>query len=168
MRTLHLLTFPLFVFLSAALIAVASPEPQQSVDKADHNRQGLQYYDEAFYKQLPQGKQREADAFFDLALMEFQQAIAANPEDAAAYGNLARLHYVRKNFLQAVDAYRTVTVLEPQNIDAFVLLALSYTRIDRFVEAIQALEAAKNHTDDPEVIGKLDGYIRKINDHNRE
>jgi tetratricopeptide (TPR) repeat protein len=168
MRTLHLLTFPLFVFLSAALIAIAYPEPQQSVNRADHNRQGLQYYDEAFYKQLPQGKQREADEFFKLAMMEFQQAIAANPEDASAYRNLARLHYVRKDFLQAAGAYRTVTTLEPQDIDAFVLLALSYTRIDRFVEAIQALEAAKNHTEDPEVIGKLDGYIRKINDHNQE
>jgi Flp pilus assembly protein TadD len=73
--------------------------------------------------------------------------------------------YLREDYLQAADAYRTVTILEPRDIDAYLFLALSYTQADRFPEAEQALETAKTVTNDPEVIGKLDGYIKKIKDH---
>jgi len=162
MRNLRFLPFLTAVFLVSAFLAVAAPERPQSAKEADHNRKGLQYYDEAFYQQLPKGKQREANELFDLAAVEFKEAIAANPKYTTAYRNLGRLYYVRKEFLQAADAYRTVTILEPQDIDACVLLALSYTEIDRFTEAIRELEIAKAKTDNPEVIGKLDGYILKI------
>lgn len=156
------------VFLIAAFVAVAASEPQQSAKEADHNRKGLQYYNEAFYQQLPKGKQREADEFFDHAIAEFKAAIAANPKSAAAHRNLARVYYIREDFLQAADAYRTVTILEPHDIDAYLLLALSHTQTDGFAEAIQTLETAKTMTDDPEVIGKLDGYIGKIKDRKQD
>jgi cytochrome c-type biogenesis protein CcmH/NrfG len=158
MRNLRFFPFLTIALLVSAFLAVAAPEPPQSAKGADHNRKGLEYYDEAFYGQLPKGKHREADAFFDLAAAEFREAIAANPKNVEAHRNLARLYYVRSNFLQAADAYRTVTILEPQNIDAYV-------QVDRFKEAIQELETAKTKTDNPEVIGKLDGYIRKIKEH---
>jgi tetratricopeptide (TPR) repeat protein len=166
MRNLRLFLFLIVVFLASAFIAVAASEPLQSAKESDHNRKGLQYYNEAFYQQLPKGKQREADEFFDLAVTEFKEAIAINPKYAAAHRNLARIYYVRKDFLQAVDAYRTVTILEPLDIDAYLQLALSYTQMDRFEEAIQELEIAKTKTNDSEVIGKLDGYIRKIRERN--
>jgi tetratricopeptide (TPR) repeat protein len=164
MHTLrHLLSITI-AFLAFAFIAGGAPAPPQSAKESDHNRKGLEYYNEAFYQQLPNGKQREADGFFDLAVSEFKQAIASNPRYTDAHRNLARLYYVRKNFLQAADAYRTVTILDPKDIDAFVQLALSCTELDRFPEAIQALEAAKTHTNNPEVISKLDGYIEKLSD----
>ncbi len=162
MRNLRLLSFLTAAFLASVCLAIAASETPQSAKEIDHNRKGLQYYDEAFYQQLPKGKQHEADELFSLAAAEFKEAIAANPRNVAAYRNLARLYTVKKDFLQAADAYRMVTVLEPQDIDAYVLLALSYTEADRFTEAIRELEIAKTKTDDPEVIGKLDGYIRKI------
>ncbi len=162
-RILPFLTVILFV---SGLTAVVASQPPQSAKESDHNQKGLKYYNEAFYGQLPKGKQREAEELFDLAAAEFKEAIAANPKFAAAHRNLARLYYVRKDFLQAADAYRTVTILEPQDIDSYVLLALSYTRVDRFAEAIQALELAKTKTDNPEVVGKLDGYIQKIRERN--
>jgi tetratricopeptide (TPR) repeat protein len=165
MRTLRISSLMTAVFLLAASIVVAAAEPAQSEKASDHNRKGLQYYDEAFYQQLPKGKQREADALFDMAVTEFKAAIAANPKSVAAHRNLARVLYLREDYVQAADAYRTVTILDPQDIDAHLLLALSYTQSDRFAEAVQTLETAKTMTDDPEVIGKLDGYIRKIKDH---
>jgi tetratricopeptide (TPR) repeat protein len=165
MRILRILSLLAAVSLIAAFIAAAAAESLQSEKALEHNRKGLQYYDEAFYQQLPKGRQREADALFDRAIAEFKQAITANPKSVAAHRNLARVFYLRKDYMQAADAYRTVTMLDPQDIDAYLLLALSYTQADRFAEALQTLETAKTMTDDPEVIGKLDGYIKKINDH---
>ncbi len=137
----------------------------QSAKEADHNRKGLEYFNKGFYQHLPKGQQREADQSFDLAATEFKEAIAANPQSAQAYRNLARLYYVRKDFPQAADAYKTVTVLEPRDIDTYLRLALSYTQFGRFEEAVRALETAKINTDNPEVIVKLDEYIRKIMEH---
>jgi len=167
MRNLRFFLFLVVVFLASAFIAIAASEPPQSAKESDHNRKGLQYYNEAFYQQLPKGKQREADEFFDLAVTEFKEAIAINPKYAAAHRNLARIYYVRKDFLKAAETYRMVTILEPLDIDAFAQLALSYTQLDRFAEAIQTLELAKTKTDKPDVLGKLDGYILKIKEHNQ-
>jgi tetratricopeptide (TPR) repeat protein len=164
MRILRISSLLTAVFLLAACIAAAVGGPLQSEKAPDHNRKGLRYYDEAFYQQLPKGRQREADALFDLAITEFKAAISANPKSVAAYRNLARVLYLRQDYLLAADAYRTVTILEPRDIDAYLFLALSYTQADRFAEALQALETAKTMTKDPEAIGKLDGYIKKIKD----
>ena len=158
----------LIVFvLVSAFISVAASEPSQLSKEFDHNRKGQEYYDEAFYQRLPNGKQQEADEFFDLAVAEFKAAIAANPRSAVSHRNLARTYYVRKDFLKAAETYRMVTILEPLDIDAFAQLALSYTQLDRFAEAIQTLELAKTKTDKPDVLGKLDGYILKIKEHNQ-
>jgi len=158
----RLVTITAVFCLIASFIAGAAAQHEQSGRASDHNRQGLQYFNEAFYKQLPKGKQQEAEQYFDLAAAEFKKALAANPKNVDAHRNLARLYYVRKDFPQAIDAYRMVTILEPRNIDAYLQLALSYTRVERFEEAVGVLEAAKTNTDDPEVLGKLNGYIRKI------
>jgi len=152
LRLLPILLLPLLVY-------------GQSAKEADHNRKGLEYFNQGFYQHLPKGQQREADQSFDLAAAEFKEAIAANPKSAQAYRNLARLYYVRKDFPQAADAYKTVTVLEPRDIDAYVQLALSYTQFDRFEDAARALEIAKANADKAEVIAKLDEYIRKLTEH---
>ena len=165
MCNLRLFSLLTMVFIVSALTAVAAPSPPQSAKESDHNRKGLQYYNEAFYQQLPKGKQHEADGLFNLAVAEFEAAITANPRYSDAHRNLARIYYVRKDFLRAAEAYKAVTVLEPQDIDAHVQIALSYTQIERFADAVQQLEIAKTRTDNPEVIGKLNGYIRKIKEH---
>jgi tetratricopeptide (TPR) repeat protein len=168
MGTLHRLFFMAAVILISAFLAIAAAKPPQSDKGAEHNKKGLQYYDEAFYQNLPKGKQREADEFFDRAITEFRSAIAADPKSVAAYRNLARVFYVREDYLQAAEAYRRVTLLEPEDVDAHLLLALCYAQIDRFAEALQVLETAKARTDDPEVVEKLDEYVKKINDREQE
>ena len=106
--------------------------------------------------------------FFDLAAGEFQSAIAADPNNVQPHRNLARLYYVRKQFAQAAQAYTTLTILEPQNIDTYAQLALCYTRLNQLDKAIRVLEIAKTKTDNPEVIGKLDEYIRRIKEHRQD
>lgn len=146
------------------LFAGAAPSPPMQDKGAEHNQKGMQYYNEAFYRQLPNGRHQEAEKFFDLAAAEFQNAIAANPNSAKAHRNLARLYYVRKQFTHAAHAYKMLTMLEPRNIDAYVQLALCYIELNQFGEATQELEVAKTKTDNREVIAKLDGYIQKIKD----
>ena len=166
MRTLRLLTFLTTALLACSFIAAGASALPQSTKEEEHNRKGMQYYSEAFYQHLPKGKQHEADEYFNLAVSEFRQAIAANPRYASAYPNLARLYYVRKDFRQAADTYGTFIRLEPRDIDAYLQLALSYTELKKFQEAIQSLENAKRQTDDPEVKGKLDKYISKLKEGN--
>ena len=162
MNSRHLSAIATLFFLIASFISGAAAQPGKYGKASDYNRRGLRYFNEAFYGHLPNGKEAEAGKYFDLAAAEFNKALAVNPRFAEAYRNLARLHYVRKDFARAAEDYRMVTLLEPRNIDAYLQLALSCTRIDRPNEAIRQLEIAKGKTHDSEVIGKLDGYIRKI------
>jgi tetratricopeptide (TPR) repeat protein len=160
--------FLLFIVILTASGFTAGEEKaaRPSTQESDSNRKGLQYFNDAFYRQLPKDNQRQADALFDLAIKKYKEAIAANPKLTDAHRNLARIYYVRKDFLQAANAYRMVTVLEPKDIDAYLQLALSYTQMSRFEEAIKALENAKTKTNDLETIGKLEEYIRKIRERN--
>lgn len=146
----------------------AGPVLEAESRAAEYNRKGLQYYNEAFYRQLPQGKHQEAAISFDLAATEFLNAVEANPNDPEAHRNLARLYYVRKQFSQAARVYKTLTILEPENIDTYIQLALCYTRFNQFNKAIQELKIAKTNADNPEVIAKLDEYIKRIMDHGQD
>ncbi len=130
--------------------------------EAVHNRQGLAYFNEAFYDRVPKGQQKDADRAFDLAAAAFRNAIAAKPDFVDAHRNLARLYYVRKQFAEAAASYRAVTRLNPKDLDAYVLTALAYTQLELWAEALLQLETAKTQTVDQEAIRKLDGYIQKI------
>jgi len=155
-----------FFLLLSAMTPSPAAESGQSAKESDHNGKGLQYYNEAFYRHLPNGNKQEADRLFNLAVTEFKDAIASNPRNAAAYRNLARVYSVKKDFLQAAEAFSAVTMLEPSDMDAYLQLAVSYTHIDKFAEAVRTLELAKTKTDDPRAIGKLDEYIGKIRERN--
>ena len=93
--------------LNSALLGTAAPAPRMESRDAEYNRKGMRFYNEAFYGKVPKGLHREAERLFDLAALEFQNAIAANPRSAIAYRNLARLYYVRKQFPQAAQMYGT-------------------------------------------------------------
>ncbi len=154
----------LILTLLACSIPSAMPEARarQTGREAEHNRKGLEYFKDGFYQRLPKGQQREADRAFDLATAEFRNAIALKPDFVDAHRNLARLHYVRRQFSEAAESYRNVTRLAPRDLDAYVQLSLAYIELERFDEAVQQLELAKTHTDDREAIRKLEGYIQKI------
>lgn len=157
------ITLTALLLLSAFSFAAAQTGVAEG-EQSEHDRKGLEYYNDAFYNRLPKGMKREADRAFELAAEEFQKAIDADPQNAEATRHLARLYYVQEEFPQAADAYRQLTILLPRNLDAHVQLALCYIKLDRFADAVRELEIAKTVTDSPEAIGKLDGYIRKITD----
>ena len=149
-------------FLYFISFGIAEPLPRAEDRSAECNRRGMQLYSEAFYQKRPQGKYQEAEILFDLAAAEFQNAIAASPKDLKAHRNLARLCYVRKQFLRAAQVYETLAALEPNNIDTYMQLAICYTRLNRFDEAIHVLEIAQTKTDNVGIVDKLDEYIQRI------
>ena len=92
----------------------------------------------------------------------FLQAIEANGDFLDAHLNLARLYYLQKKFGRAADEYAEVLRLNPGDIDNYALMALVQTELGNFQEAIHYLETAKQHTDDEQIMRKLDGYIQKV------
>ena len=158
----RMVSFSPLAFLDSAALALAGAGVGQKGKEADHNQKGLGYYKEAFSHHIPKGEQQEAERCFDLAVGEFRQAIAINPVYAEAHRNLARVYYLRKQYKEAADEYRTLTHLEPQDVDAYVQLALTFTHLEQYDEAIRQLEVAKTRTRDPDVLSRLDGYIQKV------
>jgi len=160
----HFRCLAVVFFLSFNLTGLQDARPQ-ATKEAERNHKGLDYYNEAFYRHIPNGQKSEADRYFEMAAQEVKGAIALNPKYAEAHRNLARLYYVRKQYPEAAEAYRGLTLLDPEDLDSYVQLALTYTHMNRYPEAIQQLEMAKSHTTNREVIGKLDSYIQKAREH---
>jgi tetratricopeptide (TPR) repeat protein len=127
-----------------------------------HNQQGMTYFKKGFYDHAPKNQVADTERNYGLAIREFKAALESDPFHIDAHRNLARVYYVKKDFNSAAGEYRRVTELLPGDIDAYVILALSLTKLRRFDEAIEALESGKQHTSDPEVLNKLDTYIAKI------
>jgi tetratricopeptide (TPR) repeat protein len=67
-----------------------------------------------------------------------------------------------KDFEKAAETYRNVVKLDPSDLDSYVNLALALLNLERYDDAIDALEEAKAQTSDSSVIEKLDGYIHTI------
>jgi tetratricopeptide (TPR) repeat protein len=97
-----------------------------------------------------------------MAVVEFKKAIAANEGDVAAHRNLARVYHVQEKYALSAKEYKRVTELSPEDVDAYVNLAVTYSHLKRYDEAIEQLELAKTKTKDPGAIGKLNGYIEKL------
>ena len=129
---------------------------------SSHNENGLKYFKKGFYEYAPHNKHQEANQYYEMAASEFKKAIAANEGDAAAHRNLARVYHVQQKYALSAAEYKRVTELSPQDVDAYVNLAVAYTHLNRYDEAREQLELAKTKTSDPVAIGKLNGYIEKL------
>jgi len=129
---------------------------------SSHNDNGLKYFKKGFYEYAPHNKHQEANQYYEMAAAEFKKAIAQNEGDAAAHRNLARVYHVQQKYALSAAEYKRVTELNPQEVDAYVNLAVAYTHLNRYDEAREQLELAKTKTNDPVAIGKLNGYIQKL------
>ncbi len=130
----------------------------------DHaaNERGMGYFNKGYYDLAPKSKAREANQYYDLAIAEFQKAIKSNDQDVTAHRNLARVYHVKGEYALSAEQYRKVTQLNPDDLDAYVNAAIAYSHLNRYADAIEELEIAKTRTSDPATIGKLNGYIRKL------
>ncbi len=135
--------------------------PCMAQDRAANER-GEGYFKTGFYEMAPKGKAREANQYYDLAIAEFQKAIKSDDRDVAAHRNLARVYHVKGEYALSAEQYKKVTQLNPDDVDAYVNVALAYSHLHRYDDAIDQLEIAKTRTNDPAVINKLNGYIGKL------
>jgi tetratricopeptide (TPR) repeat protein len=127
-----------------------------------HNQRGMEYFKKGFYDHAPKNQFGEAERNYELAVKEFQAAITRDSSNIEAHRNLARLYHVQRNFTGAADEYQKVAELAPNDLDAYVNLALALLELKRSDDAIQALEDAKTHTSDPKALETLDSYLAKV------
>jgi tetratricopeptide (TPR) repeat protein len=149
-----------FLFAPAALC-----QPGNVGDAGHHNEQGIGYFKKGFYDHAPKNQVGEAERNYGLAIKEFRAAISQDPSYTEAHRNLARVYYVQKDFKAAAEQYQKVTELAPQDLDAYVNLALALIELYRLDEAIGVLENAKRETSDPKARDTLDTYVAKIRAH---
>jgi YaiO family outer membrane protein len=79
----------------------------------------------------------------EAALKQFQAVAAANPDDLQARLWIARLHQRLGHPEHAVDVYRSILAVQPQNLDALIGLGNSLVTVYRLDEASDALTQAE-------------------------
>ena len=75
-------------------------------------------------------------------LNHFEQALAINPEHAAAENNLGTAYSRQNQYTQAIPHYVKATLLDPMYIQAWCNLGNSYLVQSRFEDAGQAFQNA--------------------------
>jgi tetratricopeptide (TPR) repeat protein len=150
------------VFLLILLQPVIFAEEKE---RTDHLEKGKAHFKSGFYQLTPKHRQGEAEQQYAQAVREFKQAIAANPDNEAAYRQLARVYAVQKKPAEAAAAYQKVIELNPSDIDTYVLASLALVESHQYDHAVKTLQAAKGYTEDKEALLKIDAYIEKIRVH---
>ncbi len=153
------------VLLLALAAPVPPPTPPQGPaqsQQSERMRSGVQHFERAFYELTPKKLDAEAAREFDQAIAEFEAEAVDRPSSAAAHSYLGRIYSLRKDYKKAAAHYDRLTVIEPSNVDAYVLAALAFVEDGQVSEARARLEAAKRVTSDPDVLGRLAGYISKL------
>jgi tetratricopeptide (TPR) repeat protein len=161
----------LLAVVAGALILTAFSLPEAfcqdrgMVEAGCHNQQGMDYFKKGFYDHAPKNQAAEAERNYGLAVKEFKAAISRDLSFTDAHRNLARVYFVQKNFAGAAEEYKRVTELAPDDLDAYVNLALALIELNKPDDAIQALVKAKEQTSDPKALATLDSYIAKVRAH---
>jgi tetratricopeptide (TPR) repeat protein len=157
-RTIICMFLALLLVLSTGIFSMCQAQGGGS----SHNERGWGYFKKGFYEYAPHNKHQEANQYYEMAIVEFKQAIKVNDVDLSAHRNLARVYHVQQKYALSAAEYKRVTELSPEDVDAYVNLAVAYSHLHRYDEAIEQLELAKTKTNDPVAIGKLNGYIEKL------
>jgi len=155
----------LFLVLVAASFAAAqssSPGRPPNQPPPDKMKAGIAHFEKAFYDLTPHKRDVEAAAEFDQALASFEAALADTPRSVEAHTYLARIYTVKKDFKKAAEHYDQVAAIEPANVDACVLAALSFVDAGNVPEARLRLVEARARTSDPAALEKLDEYVAKL------
>ena len=157
-RTIICMLLALLLVLSTGIFSICQAQGGGSL----HNDRGWGYFKKGYYDSAPHNKHQEANQYYEMAIVEFKKAIAANEGDVVAHRNLARVYHVQQKYALSAAEYKRVSELRPEDVDAYVNLAVAYSHLHRYDEAIEQLELAKTKTNDPVAIGKLNGYIENL------
>ena len=148
-------------------LAVAAPLGSQEPLTNDLVAQAKAHFEKGFYEDAPKGRGFEAAAEFVQAARLFEQALAANPNDAVAHRQLARVYAVQAKHLQAAQHYQRAAEIDLLDLDALVLAASEYAEAKRFAESRALLQTARGRTADPNALKSLQGFLQKLDDAER-
>jgi tetratricopeptide (TPR) repeat protein len=127
----------------------------------------VSHFERAFYELTPQKRDREAAQEFDQATAQFELELTRQPSSAVAHAYLGRIYSIRKDYRQSAAHYDRLSDIEPLNVDACVLAALSYGEAGEFVEARTRLAEARLRTSDPGALARIAEYMAKLDRLNR-
>ena len=114
--------FVLSGFLIGALLAACGSSP------------AIEHYDRG-YEYLQQGN-------FDLAIEEYTEAIALDPQFASAYNNRGFAYASQGDFDRAIADYDQAITLDPQLADAYGNRGIAYANKGDFDRSIVDVERA--------------------------
>lgn len=156
------LGFLLILAFSSGVLASPDNAPVTLPEEALINQKGLSHFKRGYYEMIPRGRKVEAQQEMTRAEQAYIRAIEINRDFIDAHRNLARLYYLQGKFEQAGIEYAQVMRLDPGDIDNYVQMAVVKAELGDFQEAIHYLEAAKEQTDEENILRRLDEYIQKL------
>ncbi|NLM17677.1 MAG: tetratricopeptide repeat protein [Candidatus Riflebacteria bacterium] len=114
-----------------------------------------QKQEEKASKHLDLGKDFFRSGQYQLAEMEYNKALAKDPENAEIYKDLALLNYNRGSFDAAYEHTKRAIALDRTQKEAYVVLASLYAQKGRNEEAVQALRRVKEVSKNKDAVDEL-------------
>lgn len=98
---------------------------------------------------------------FDEAIVYFENAVEAYPDDESLQKKLAKCYYKADKLDQAVEQYKTLIEQQPDNIKAYLNLAGAYRILNNNEKTLEVLEEMKEKfPENPKVYYRLaDAYV---------
>jgi tetratricopeptide (TPR) repeat protein len=88
------------------------------------------------------GQLWETSGNFDKAVEQYNKALEAEPNNAAALASMARLHQKKNESSQAVDYFQRALKAAPNDASLYNDLGLAYSKLNRHAEAAEQMQRA--------------------------
>lgn len=106
---------------------------------------------------ISQGEQHLKTGKVDEGLALFRKALEEEPSSSLAYTRIGGAQLLKQEYGPAIDSFRQAIVLEANNADAFVGMAMAYLHNGDYALARASLEEAKRI--DPSKQTEIDNVI---------
>lgn len=95
-------------------------------------------------------------------ILLIREVLKEEPENVFAIMSLGKLSIQSSQYDKAVDRFRQVLGLQPDNMEAKFLLAVSLGESGKKTEAIALLKELKNSSKDPAVLMQTESYLKQL------
>jgi predicted Zn-dependent protease len=95
-------------------------------------------------------------------ILLIREVLKEEPENVFAIMSLGKLSIQSNQYDKAVDRFRQVLGLQPDNVEAKFLLAVSLGESGKKTEAVALLKELKNSSKDPAVLMQTESYLKQL------
>jgi tetratricopeptide (TPR) repeat protein len=106
---------------------------------------------------IAEGEQHLKSGEVDEGLSLFREALEQDPDSSLAYTRIGGAQLLKQEYGPAIDSFRRAIMLEANNADAFVGMAVAYLHNGDYALALACLEEAKRI--DPSKQARIDDVI---------